>query len=425
MNTCIRILLLILALLASPELGRAQFDFVTNGSTITITGYNPAAGRNMIIPASTNGYPVTAIANFAFQFDDLMTNAVIPNSITSIGSYAFYGCRFLPSISLPASVTNLGFVVFNYCVRMTNITVDSANPALSSSGGVLFDKAKTTLIEYPYGLGGNYTVPGTVTNISFGAFNSSGISSVSIPASVLFIETHAFNTCLNLTNISVAPANPAYTSPGGVLYDKAQTNLMQYPCALGTNYDVPSGVIIIGPDAFAYSGLSRITLPSTMNYITYEMCYSCTNLASIVIPAAVTNVGTSAFGYCTNLSSAYFAGNAPPSDGQPGSFSDVFAGTPARVYYLPGTTDWTGSYGQAPTVLWNPQANSMNFSAGHFGFNLTGPTNVTIVIDACTNLAQAVWSPVSTNQFSTNGTSLFSDSQSGNFPVRFYRMRSP
>jgi hypothetical protein len=105
------------------------------------------------------------------------------------------------------------------------------------------------------------------------------------------------------------------------------------------------------------------------------------------------------------------------------------------VYYLPGTTGWqnfallTGR----PTVLWNPQAQTSDACFGvrtnQFGFNITGSSNLVIVVEACTDLANPTWSPVGTNTLNTfigtNGSSYFSDSQWTNYPGRFYRFRSP
>ena len=54
-------------LLALPALVQAQFTFTTHNGAITITGYNTAAGLNVVIPAMTNGYPVTSIGVNAFQ----------------------------------------------------------------------------------------------------------------------------------------------------------------------------------------------------------------------------------------------------------------------------------------------------------------------------------------------------------------------
>jgi len=63
-------------------------------------------------------------------------------------------------------------------------------------------------------------------------------------------------------------------------------------------------------------------------------------------------------------------------------------------------------------------------AGGKFGFNITGPTNVTIVVEACTNLANPVWIPLATNTLS-NGTNYFSDAQWTNRPSSFYRVSEP
>jgi len=63
-------------------------------------------------------------------------------------------------------------------------------------------------------------------------------------------------------------------------------------------------------------------------------------------------------------------------------------------------------------------------AGGQFAFNITGPTNATIVVTACTNLASPAWIPVATNVLS-NGTNYFSDVQWTNYLQRFYRISEP
>jgi hypothetical protein len=92
---------------------------------------------------------------------------------------------------------------------------------------------------------------------------------------------------------------------------------------------------------------------------------------------------------------------------------------------LPKTTGWGATFDGIPAVLWNPQAKTLGFAGGHFGFNITGPTNTTIVVQACTNLVQSVWLPVATNTLSGSGTASFSDPQPGNLRACFYRFTTP
>ena len=58
-----------------------------------------------------------------------------------------------------------------------------------------------------------------------------------------------------------------------------------------------------------------------------------------------------------------------------------------------------------------------------------GSSNLVIVVEACTNLANPGWTPIGTNTLNTfigtNGTSYFSDPDWTNYPGRFYRLRSP
>ncbi len=58
-----------------------------------------------------------------------------------------------------------------------------------------------------------------------------------------------------------------------------------------------------------------------------------------------------------------------------------------------------------------------------FGFTIFWATNIPVVVEACTSLANHGWSPVATNTL-TNGASYFSDPDWTNYPARFYRLRS-
>jgi hypothetical protein len=59
-----------------------------------------------------------------------------------------------------------------------------------------------------------------------------------------------------------------------------------------------------------------------------------------------------------------------------------------------------------------------------FGFMISWATNMSVVVEACTNPANPSWSQVGTNTL-TGGWSYFSDPDWTNYPRRFYRLRSP
>jgi len=180
----------------------APLAYTLNNSAVTITSYNGSGGA-VIIPDAIDGYFVTSIGEDAFKYNDSLTSIVLPNHVTYIGSAAFQLCASLTSVAIPSSVTYIGDIAFNLCNQLTNILVDAANPTYSSTNGVLFDKAQTTLIQFPGGLGGNYTIPNSVTNLGDFAFaNCTSLTSVTIPDSVANIDSISFYICTSLTNIT-------------------------------------------------------------------------------------------------------------------------------------------------------------------------------------------------------------------------------
>lgn len=77
-----------------------------------------------------------------------------------------------------------------------------ANPAYSSLEGVLFDQSRRTLLQYPGGKVGAYTIPASVTHIGEGAFSSClGLTSVTLGHSVTSLGGLAFFSCPNLTGL--------------------------------------------------------------------------------------------------------------------------------------------------------------------------------------------------------------------------------
>jgi hypothetical protein len=133
-------------------------------------------------------------------------------------------------------------------------------------------------------------------------------------------------------------------------------------------------------------------------------------------------IGNDAFLGCFGLTSVCFTGSAPQTD------PDLFNEDSVTIYYLPGTSGWSNNFDNLPTVLWNPviQTSGAYFGvrSNQFGFNITGTSNIPIVVEACTNLASPVWTPL-TNVNLTNGSFHFSDPQWTNYPARFYGIGFP
>jgi hypothetical protein len=147
------------------------------------------------------------------------------------------------------------------------------------------------------------------------------LASLSIPASVTSIGEEAFVDCMSLPEISVDPLNSTYSSVNGVLFDKSQTRLLQYPGAREAgDYTAPEHVTSIADRAFRGCGsLTNINLGSALTSIGAYAFQNCgqgglriarlpntlTNIGviNLTIPETVTELGSAAFFNCANLSS--------------------------------------------------------------------------------------------------------------------------
>jgi hypothetical protein len=171
-----------------------------NKDKTTLIAYPLATGAfTFTIPNS-----VTTIDSLAFAYSSL-ASVTIPNSVTTIKDYAFFQSS-LTSVSIPDSVTSIEEKAFCSFSSLITINVSGNNSAYSSQDGVLYNKDKTTLIQYPNGkTDTTFTIPNDVTRIGENAFYyCENITSVNIPESVTSIGNFAFFDCKNLTSVTFA-----------------------------------------------------------------------------------------------------------------------------------------------------------------------------------------------------------------------------
>jgi hypothetical protein len=351
--------LLLLFFFLAPATAKGQLTYITNDGSILITGYHEATGDEepvgvVIIPATTNGLPVTGVSQGAFQRSSL-TSVTVPGSITDIGEGAFEECANLTNVVISNGVTLIGSSVFYECFNLPSITIPGS---VKSIGEDAFEECANLT---------NVVLSNGVTLIGSSAFfNCSNLPSITIPGTVNSIGSVAFEGCYSLTNVSIL-----------------------------------EGVTNIGFGAFQY----------------------CTKLTNVTIPASVSSIGESAFANCDNLTGAFFQGNAPASIDE--SFSDD---SKATFYYLPGTEGWSSELQGIKNILWNPLIDTSGGNVGvisnQFVFKITGTTNIPIVVEACSNLANSVWTPLQSLTL-TNGSYYFSEPLPSNDSARFYRISSP
>jgi hypothetical protein len=186
------------------NIGDWTFDGCSSLTSVTIPSSVSSIGDSTFalcrkLANVTIGNGVISIGDSAFSNCGNLTSVSIPNSVTNIGNDAFVGCSSLTSVSIGNGVISIGTNAFAYCTSLSSIQVDGLNLSYNSMDGVLFDKSQTTLVQYPGGLEGNYTIPNSVTNIG-AAFSNCRLTSVTIGSGVTSIADSAFYYCTGLTS---------------------------------------------------------------------------------------------------------------------------------------------------------------------------------------------------------------------------------
>ena len=130
------LVLLISMSLAAPAAvsGQGRFEYTTNsdGSSITITGYDGFGGA-ITIPTNINGLTVTSIGQTAFQGGAPMTSVTIPDTVTNIGSEAFGGCTQMTNVSMGNGIVDIEWNAFDDCASLVNITIPKSVTNLGES----------------------------------------------------------------------------------------------------------------------------------------------------------------------------------------------------------------------------------------------------------------------------------------------------
>ena len=147
---------------------------------------------------------VTSIFDYTFEGCSSLTTVTIPSKVMNIGKRAFF-LSGLTSVTLPKWVESVGNKAFSNCDGLTEINVAEGNSVYSSENGVMFNKAKTTLLAYPAGkTEAEYCIPDTVTSIGDSAFfGCNNMKSITLSDRIVKVDSSAFGECDGLLDITV------------------------------------------------------------------------------------------------------------------------------------------------------------------------------------------------------------------------------
>lgn len=278
--------------------------------TVTITGQGSAKGKWVTIPEEIDGYPVTAIGEYAFK-DSTFEQIILPTTITSIGRGAFYnckklfalhnlekciglekierevfyGCEYFIDLNLPESIKEIGDYAFYKCTYLYRFSLPSR---LESIGDYAFYAC----------LNLSPSIPDSVTHIGECAFlGCYSISQVVIPSRVTRIENWSFSQCANLEEIAI---------PEGVNFIGEYAF---YLCEALDSVNIPSTVLTIGVAAFAdCKMLKQVTVPEGVRRIDVAAFANTSNLKSIYLPKSLQFLGDKVFLNNMMLIDIYYAG---------------------------------------------------------------------------------------------------------------------
>ncbi len=214
---------------------------------VSFIGYDIS---DVVIPREVQGYPVTAIADFAFAYCSDLENITIPYNVTSIGNSAFYGCdNFIittPEGSYAETYAGIKGIPYQNIMQESEPEIEIVETDLE------------------------YRIENNEVKIA--GFQSADLTEVVLPQTILgypitSIDDFAFLNCINLNTV--------------VISDNV-TNIGSYAfayCRSLTNITIPDSVTTIGDYAFTY----------------------CSDLTSIHIPSSVTSIGEWVFENCDNI----------------------------------------------------------------------------------------------------------------------------
>jgi hypothetical protein len=202
----------------------------------------------------------------------------------------------------------------------------------------------------------------TVTSIGDSSFiNCNGLTSVTIPNSVINIGNYAFQG-LSLTSVMIG-----------------------------------NGVTNIGNYAFQSVSLTSVTIPNSVTNIGIGAFHGW-SLTSVMIGNDVNRIGALAFG-SSPLNTIVFTGNAPNADVhafsiEAGAVSVIYYPSHAIVYYVSGTLGWSNTFDQLPAVMLNgpPQ-----FGTTDTGFQYFLPDGIQAIITDYIGSEPAITIPAKIN----------------------------
>lgn len=257
------------------------YEYIEQNGGLYITNVMDLS-ENIEIPSEINGIKVIGITSFG-DATESVKNLTIPDTVKNIGEEALRWCNNLKTLTIGSGVNYLDADMFNRCASLESITVSSANEKYASVDGIVYNKAKDTLVVYPLGKGESYNVPASVSNID--ALDSWQYANV---------------------NVTFSDASKSYKTVDGVTYTADMTKVIRCNKDKSGEYTMPDTVTKISDKAFSgCENLTEVKVSDNVTEIVYGAFENCSSLKSVTIPDKVNKMGEYAFMGCEELEKVY------------------------------------------------------------------------------------------------------------------------
>jgi hypothetical protein len=154
------------------------------------------------IPSNVVEVGDVGVKEGAFYYCSGLKSITMSTGVISIGVDAFRACTALTSIDFPTTVTFIGESVLNQCWDLMDITIPTSVTAIASMTCLQCTSLSSIVF------------PTSIITIGGDAFSSSGLTSITLPMSVSFIDDYAFPCYANTTTLYVpASMNVSVYSP--------------------------------------------------------------------------------------------------------------------------------------------------------------------------------------------------------------------